>query len=111
MLHKLATILFLLLFFGGIAVNTAHLSAGWSGLGSEIDEPGSKALLATLPPIEPELRQSNRSLSSSRMSMLLGIGLVGLITLSRRKSSIASPKKRDKTVPLVSRVHHADTDR
>jgi hypothetical protein len=99
MLHKLATILFLCVFFLGIAANTAHLSTGWSGFGPGIDEPGSKAVLAAAPSVESELNPPNRSLGPTRMSILLGIGLVGLMTLSRRKSNIIPKKEQRNSIP------------
>jgi zinc transporter ZupT len=95
LLHKLVTILFLFAFSWGITANTARLSAGWSGFGFGLDEPGSKAVLAIPPSTASELHPSNRSLSRTQMGILLGIGLVGLIALSRRKSS-AIPKKHNK---------------
>jgi hypothetical protein len=91
-LKKIAIILLLLAILLGITANLSQLSAGWKDIGFGDNEPVVKAVHSAVDPIDADSQRPEHELSRTQLSILLGVGLVGLISFSRRKSTIKPHK-------------------
>lgn len=91
-MKKIAIILLLLAILLGITANLSQLSAGWKDIGFGDNEPVVKAVHSAVDPIDADSQRPEHELSRTQLSILLGVGLVGLISFSRRKSTIKPHK-------------------